>query len=793
MRALCVTTDAALAEPLRDLLAVRGHAIQIAAGVEEALPSSDWADLIVVDASLPMPDVASACRQIRATPNGARAVLLIVGRDEDLAAALEAGADDFHTRVAGAYALEMRLRVAERVVGKRSMLRNREARLGALMESGVIGVTVMDEGGTFKEANDAFLKMTGYSRADLDAGRVSQAVLTPPSRRETDPRADAEPQRVRDLVDLREKEYLRRDGARLAVLVGVARLDDNDVLGIVADISDRKRAETQLRGMTAFLDSVVDNVPLMIFVKDAAELRFERINRAGEALLGLRQDDLLGKNDYDLFSEEQASFFVAKDRETLKRKTVVDVAEEPIRTPRGLVWLHTKKTAILDEHGQPRHLLGISEDITERRELATALRQAREDLERRVHERTEDLATANAELRREIQEREKLQAQLLQVQKLEGLGLLAGGIAHDFNNLLTAILGGASVALLTIPPENPARKDIENVVVTAQRAANLTRQMLAYSGKGHVEIRPIELSAHVREISSLLETTIPKKVQLRLELQRDLPPVEADVAQVQQVIMNLVINGAEAIGDAQGTVLVATGVQDVDEAYARSLFAAEGLASGSYVFLEVHDTGHGMDEETKNKIFDPFFTTKFTGRGLGLAAVLGIVRGHRGAIKVYSSPGKGTTFKVFFPTSTSRAISAKRTSALDYRGQGLVLVIDDDSGVRRTVCRMLSFLGFSAIQAENGREGVETFARHAQEIVLVIVDMTMPEMNGEETFREIRRVRADTPVILTSGYSEIEATRRFTSKGLAGFLEKPFTPSDLASKLAKVTFPPMKK
>ena len=448
MRALCVTTDAALAEPLREALAARGHDLRIAAGVEEALPGSEWADLIVVDASLSAPDAASSCRQIRATPNGTRAVLLVVGRDEDLASALEAGADDFHTRGAGAYALEMRLRVAERVVRKRSMLRNREARLGALMESGVIGVTVMGHDGTFKEANDAFLKMMGYSRADLEADRVSRAVLAPTNWHETDPRADAERQRGLDSVDLREKEYLRRDGSRLAVLEGVARLDDDDVLGIVADISDRKRAETQLRGMTTFLDSVVDNVPLMIFVKDAAELRFERINRAGEALLGLRQDQLLGKNDYDFFSEEQASFFVAKDRETLKGKTVVDVAEEPIRTPRGLVWLHTKKTAILDEHGQPRHLLGISEDITERRELATALRQAREDLERRVLERTEDLASANAELRREIQEQEKLQAQLLQVQKLEGLGLLAGGIAHDFNNLLTAILGGASVALL---------------------------------------------------------------------------------------------------------------------------------------------------------------------------------------------------------------------------------------------------------------------------------------------------------------------------------------------------------
>jgi PAS domain S-box-containing protein len=546
--------------------------------------------------------------------------------------------------------------------------------------------------------------------------------------------------------------------------------------------------QERMRETTAFLDSVIDNVPLMIFIKDAENLRFVRFNRAGEEMLGLKQEDLLRKNDYDFFPAAQADFFVQKDRETLRKKSVVDIAEEPIQTARGERWLHTRKTAIVDAQGCPTHLLGISEDITERRALTEALRNAHEHLERRVIERTAALAEVNAKLRHEIDEREKLQAQMLQVQKLEGLGLLAGGIAHDFNNFLTAILGGSYAALQTVPPENPAHRDIEDVVAAAQRAANLTRQMLAYAGKGRVEVRAIDLSAHVREIASLLETTIPKKVQLRLELSPGLPAVEVDVAQIQQVVMNLVINGAEAIGDDQGTVLVATGLQQVDETYASTLFAAEGLAHGPYVFLEIHDTGHGMDEATKNKIFDPFFTTKFTGRGLGLAAVLGIMRGHRGAIKVYSTPGRGTTFKVFFPASAARALPSAPPPGPSFRGEGLVLVVDDDSAVRRTACRMLQSFGFSAIEAEDGQQGVDMFSRHADEIVLVLLDMTMPKMNGEETFRELRRVHAGTPVILTSGYNEIEATSRFTAKGLAGFLQKPFTPSDLAAKLAQVQF-----
>lgn len=388
-----------------------------------------------------------------------------------------------------------------------------------------------------------------------------------------------------------------------------------------------------------------------------------------------------------------------------------------------------------------------------------------------------------SERRQNQEERERMQAQLLQVQKLESLGVLAGGIAHDFNNLLTAILGSASAAMLSLPSESPARPDLDNVVLASRRAANLTRQLLAYSGKGHFEVRPIDLSVHVRELAGLLETTIAKKVQLRLELTQDMPAVAADIAQVQQIVMNLVINGAEAIGDQRGTVLVTTGVQSIDEFYVQSLFAGEGIEPGSYVFLEVHDTGCGMDEATKARIFDPFFTTKFTGRGLGLAAVMGIVRGHKGAIKVYSSPGKGTTFKVFFPATEAKPLGPA-PEVLSFRGEGLALVIDDDQGVREAASRLLEFFGFRVVQAVDGRHGTEVFRQHADEVRVVLLDMTMPEMNGEETFRELRRIRPDVPVILSSGYNEIEATRRFTAKGLAGFLQKPFTPKELIQRLS---------
>ncbi len=371
------------------------------------------------------------------------------------------------------------------------------------------------------------------------------------------------------------------------------------------------------------------------------------------------------------------------------------------------------------------------------------------------------------------------EAQLLHVQKLESLGVLAGGIAHDFNNMLAAVQGSISLGALMLADEHPAQAVLRDALGAVRRAAHLTRQLLAYSGKGHFQIQRMDLSAHVAELANLLETTLPKKVQLRLDLARDLPPIAADPAQIQQIVMNLVINGAEAMGEERGTVLVTTGTQYVDQAYAANLLAPAELGTGLYVFLEVHDTGCGMDDATRAKIFDPFFTTKFTGRGLGLAAVLGIVKSHKGAIKVYSSPGKGTTFKVYFGAAEGKVLGRPPTATPFFRGSGLAVVVDDDAGVRRVLRHLLEYFGFEVVEASDGRMGVDAFARRAAETRFVVLDMTMPELSGEETFRELRGIRPDVPVILSSGYNEIEATRKVAAKGFAAFLPKPFTPDDL--------------
>jgi PAS domain S-box-containing protein len=394
--------------------------------------------------------------------------------------------------------------------------------------------------------------------------------------------------------------------------------------------------------------------------------------------------------------------------------------------------------------------------------------------------------TGASHIARDITERMRLQEQFRNTQKLESLGVLAGGVAHDFNNLLTGILGNTSLALELLPVNHPARDMLRGAITASERAADLTRQLLAYAGKGRFVTEIIQISPLVREISQLIQSSIPKTVQLRLELAHDLPYIEADVGQIQQLIMNLVINGAEAIGeDRNGTVIVTTAEQQVDKAYIKTVLGSGvEIVPGSYVSVEVHDTGCGMDEDIVSRIFDPFFTTKFLGRGLGLAAVQGIVRGHRGVLKVYSQPGQGSTFKVLFPATEKQPVTAASRPVADaLAGYGTILVIDDEQIVRHTAKTMLESYGYSVLVAENGREGVDLFRLVHEKVALVILDMSMPVMSGEETLRNLRLIDSETPVILSSGFNEVEAIRRFTGKGLAGFIQKPYSALDLARRV----------
>jgi signal transduction histidine kinase len=384
-------------------------------------------------------------------------------------------------------------------------------------------------------------------------------------------------------------------------------------------------------------------------------------------------------------------------------------------------------------------------------------------------------------------QREQMERKLLETQKLESLGLLAGGVAHDFNNLLSGILGNAGLIRMDLPAGSPLLELLGDIENAGRRAAELCQQMLAYAGKGRFVIRRLDLSALVEESRRLLQLSISKNAVLTCHLPSDLPPIEADATQVRQILMNLVINASEAIGERSGHIIITAGVMPADRAYLTETWLSPDLPEGDYVFLEVRDNGIGMTAETRSRIFDPFFTTKFTGRGLGLAAVLGIVRGHRGALKVESEHGFGSAFRLLLPAFTGAAESpAHIVTSTSWKGHGTVLVVDDERAVRTVTSRILAACGFEIVLARDGREAIDLFSRRPGDFRLVLLDLTMPHLSGEDTFRQLRLLQPDSRILLMSGYNEQDAVHRFTGQGLAGFIQKPFTPEELHAKLQRI-------
>ncbi|MEI6207782.1 MAG: cache domain-containing protein [Desulfuromonadales bacterium] len=504
--------------------------------------------------------------------------------------------------------------------------------------------------------------------------------------------------------------------------------------GYTIDITERKQAEERFR-------SLVENSIDVIFVIDTDGI-FRFVSPAWEKHFGHRTADVLNKSFVPFAHPDDAELCFDY---LMKVVTTGEAATSPIFRVKHLNGSYrsfiSNGSTYLDASGRPLYL-GIGRDISDQL-------------------RTEE-------------ERYNLEKQLLHAQKLESLGVLAGGIAHDFNNILMAIIGNADLALMRINKESPATENLHRIEQAAARAADLAKQMLAYSGKGKFVVENIDLNILLEEMLHMLEVSISKKAVLRLNLHTPLPTVEADATQMRQIIMNLVINASEAIGDKSGVIAITTGCMDCDRNYLKDVWLDENISAGLYVYLEIADTGCGMDKTIMAKLFDPFFTTKFTGRGLGMAAVLGIVRGHKGAIKVYSEPNRGTTFKILLPASDRPAeLFNGHTHTDDWKGSGKVLLVDDEETVRGIGSEMLKELGFEPVTACDGREALEMF-RQLPDIAFVILDLTMPHMDGEHCFRELRRIRSDIRVIMSSGYNEQEVTQKFVGKGLAGFIQKPY-------------------
>ena len=653
----------------------------------------------------------------------------------------------------------LRSRFRERDMGRRALRQERDF-VNAVIDAPGALVLVLDRAGRIVRFNRACEQVSGYAAAEALGQEYFTLPLLPEAEREAARRACSAPEASPgDAVALeREGAWRTRDGERRQIAWSYAPLRGEDgaleyviIKGI--DITERRAMEARLRASEEKFRNLFENCNDAIFLADARSGEVLDANRAAERLLGLPRERLIGSHQSQIHPPEDAERY----------RAIFGVRAEGTRPLLDCEVQHTDGRRVPVEIsastitlGGRRVVQGVFRDVSERK--------------------------------RGEEERLRFEEKLQQAQKLESLGVLAGGIAHDFNNLLMGVLGYADLALLELAAESPARHSVQQIVTAALRAADLTRQMLAYSGKGRFVIEQLDLSRLVEEMSHLMQVSISKKAALRFDFAPSLPPIEGDATQIRQVVMNLITNASDALGERSGVITIRTGAAPVDRSYLQSTYMDDNLPEGPYAYIEVSDSGCGMDAETRARIFDPFFTTKFTGRGLGLAAVLGIVRGHKGGIKVYSEVGQGTTFKVLFPCKPEAAPAPEAAAGPEEarRGAGLVLVVDDEETVRSVSKMALEKSGFSVMTAGDGREGLSVFQSHGAAIDLVVLDMTMPHMNGEEAFREMRRLRPGARVILSSGYNEHEATHRFAGKGLAGFIQKPYRARDLVEKVAEL-------
>lgn len=679
---------------------------------------------------------------------------------------------------------ELEAEVAQRRQAEEA-LRRSEERFRNAFEYAAVGMAVITPNGRFLQVNPAFCALTGYTAGELPNHELRELIV------------------LDDYLALNEQLAALRAGqtpffhaevrginsvgqsfwAQLAVSMAPGEPGQSAVCLLQAqDITKRREAQQQLEVNEERLRHLFTHNPVAVY-----EIDFEPLDS------WVRKGIEHGETDFEVYRQRswaELSAVVSKIHLKDANPAAIELFEANSKEQ-----LVDQFANVFDGKSAKESYDAELDAFWNRRSRVSIERSGKTLGGRQIHCVLNWTASTKPEdFRRtivavtDITERKRLEEKVLQAQKLESLGVLAGGVAHDFNNLLMGILGNADLALMDLSPASPGREFVANIRAAALRAADLCKQMLAYSGKGRFVVQTLNLADLVEEMGHLLDVAISKKATLRHHFSPDAPPVEGDATQLRQVIMNLITNASDALAEKNGIVNVSVSRAVVDENYLAGTYYDDQLPAGEYTVLEVSDTGCGMSEEDQKRIFDPFFSTKFTGRGLGLAAVLGIVRGHRGAINVYSQLGKGTTIKILLPSSrqTIAVAEPEPVAPSAWRASGVVLLVDDDDTARGVAESIMTRLGFTVLQAKNGVEAVEMFARHAHEIRLVVLDMTMPRLGGEETFRELRRIQPDVRVLLTSGYNELEATTRLAGKGLAGFIQKPYGSTQLLAKVRQI-------
>ncbi|MFT3781588.1 MAG: PAS domain-containing protein [Nibricoccus sp.] len=634
------------------------------------------------------------------------------------------------------------------------LLRASEQHLQSLMENSPGAIYVKDVDGRYLAVNRRFTELHGRSRDDF-IGR-SDFDLFPPDLAARVRKSDAQVMAGAEPLEM-EESFQLIDGTHVNLVHKFPLLDAtgavHGVCAISTDITERKRAEAEVRESRRQLESILGQLPGMAFrYANDGRLSPVYVSRGAAGLTGHTARDFLEKHISleEVIHPDDRQRVRAAIAAAVKKRRSFEIEYRLIDRAGREKWVLERGQGLHDETGALLFIEGLAIDITQRKD---------------------------AEAEKLLVER-----RLLEGQKLESIGMLAGGIAHDFNNLLTGIIGNANLASLDLPSQSPIRNNLRQIETASQRAAELCQQMLAYAGKGRFVIHPVELGQLVRSTLPLLQASISKRAKLNFDLQPDLPAVMSDPTQMRQIIMNLVINASEALGDKDGEIAITTNLVQPAADWFEGAPLAPPDPNIDFVRLEVRDTGCGMSPETIAKIFEPFFTTKFTGRGLGLSAVLGIIRSHRGGLIVRSVVGKGTIFAVFFPAEAVRKTEATITRAVTntpWQQTGRVLVVDDEPHVLKVASGMLTNAGMTVVGANDGYEALDVFRADPSGFKLVLLDMTMPRLSGEETLHLLREIRPDVRVLFMSGYNRREVIDTLPGRHHLGFMQKPFTLQNL--------------
>ncbi len=625
-------------------------------------------------------------------------------------------------------------------------LRESEATHRAMFHNTSVGMELLAPDGILKDVNAAFESIVGMLKGEM-AGKSILDFTHPDDRELTENLIEELRSGARHSARL-EKRYVHKDGRLVwGDLAATAILnlegETESLLGLVVDITDRKATEQALRESEATARALLNAPTDVILLLDKFGTILD-LNDPSAKMLRASREELIGGNLWELSPEES---------EHLRRKNVEQafLAGRPVFYEDRVekTWFETMIHPIRDENGEVVRVAMIGRDITERKAAE--------------------------------EERLKLETRFLEAQKMESLSLLAGGIAHDFNNLLAGIVGNAGLALMDLSPIHPARDSVEQIETAAERATNLTRQMLAYSGKGKFVIEEFTLSTVIQDMNRLIQSAVSRKANLKYHLDPSLPETKGDLTQIRQVIMNLVMNASEALPGGSGNIDISTGSYYCDATALGKMTVGEQCKPGRYVYMRVTDTGEGMDPETQAKIFDPFFSTRFTGRGLGLAATLGILKGHHSAIDVQSTPGKGTTFVIYFPVAEAAAGAEGEPHYGVTEPEYTVLVVDDEESVRFMAQRSLEKVGFKVLLAKDGMHALEIYSENPDAVDVVLLDLIMPRMDGEETLEALREKQPDLPVLMTTGYSQDHVKRLFGDMPQVSFIDKPFKPQSLVN------------